>query len=193
MRHRLQRHQNLFVIIEGLPHSHEHDVAHARGAHQAASVPHLLEDLAGGEIREQAQGSHIAKGAPHPAPHEVHPIRHPTCVETHTVFRLAPEDACRCPMTTVSTSAPSCSLTTIFAPVPSEVTLCSMTSLAQWEEVGRKLGTVGKPTVKDMKARLPDEAHPHRDAQGCAPMKSDWVEALLAWVGELNTVQEVPQ
>ena len=86
-----------------------------------------------------------------PVSQNVHPIAHPTCDDTHTVFLktlfFAPSDTSasspsprvsspspssterECPMTTVSTSLPSWSLTTIFAPLPSSVVLVSTTSL----------------------------------------------------------------
>ena len=85
-----------------------------------------------------------------PVSQNVHPIAHPTCDDTHTVFLntllFAPGTSAsspsprvsswppssterECPMTTVSTSLPSWSLTTIFAPLPSSVVLVSTTSL----------------------------------------------------------------
>ena len=88
-----------------------------------------------------------------PVSQKVHPIAHPTCDDTHTVFRNTfpsfstspPSLAARgapappllsspslereCPMTTVSMSFPSCSFTTILAPLPSSVVFVSTTSL----------------------------------------------------------------
>ena len=49
-----------------------------------------------------------------PVAQNVHPILHPTCEETHSVFR---PPSCR--MSTDSTRWPSCSFTTNFAVVPS--------------------------------------------------------------------------
>lgn len=91
LRQHLQETKNIVVVVQRLPHPHEH-----HGGHPDTIVRLSLLDL-----REHLAGQQVAHKAPMPVAQKEQPIRHPTWVERHW------DQPCLYSISTDSTVSPS--------------------------------------------------------------------------------------